>query len=275
VRQCPFCNEALSELQYLGDEHHGDDNYVSDFRGVTCTICGWWVIKLYRHIDGNYIKPRRDSRPDFVHSWHWTHATLKELDPSDITTPIDELRDYLIAKFESRFDVNPRLMEETVGSIFRNMDWNVVVMCYSKDGGIDAIITKDGATAGVQVKRYRDTVGVSQLREFTGALVSKKLTKGVFATTSRFTKTAVGYAEELLPEIRIELMDAPRLFDALHIGRKERLDTIEEVFAGSRLASIFKSNVLNKRILKKHFFSEKSVAVESFRGRPPSYKDTV
>lgn len=145
------------------------------------------------------------------------------------------------------------------------MGWDVTVTCYSKDGGIDAILTKDGATAGVQVKRYRDTIGVQKLREFTGALVSKRLTNGVFATTSRFTKTAIGYVEDLLPEIKIELIDAPRLFDALHIGRREQLKTIEDVFAASGLASILKKKAISRRILKKHFFSEQEFASESLR----------
>lgn len=53
-------------------------------------------------------------------------------------------------------DVHPRVLEQIVCSIFKDLGYKARVTAYSADGGVDVIL--DGAndnTVGVQVKRYK------------------------------------------------------------------------------------------------------------------------
>ena len=71
---------------------------------------------------------------------------------------------------------------------------------FTGDEGIDGIINEDKlglSQIGIQAKRFdeRSKVGRPLIQNFAGALLGKGLTKGVFLTTSTFTKEAVTYAE--------------------------------------------------------------------------------
>jgi len=64
---------------------------------------------------------------------------------------------------------------------------------YSKDGGVDGILHQDELGLDkifFQAKRYNEgnNVTASQLRDFVGTLDTKGVTKGVFITTSKFSK---------------------------------------------------------------------------------------
>ncbi len=84
----------------------------------------------------------------------------------------------------------------------------------SGDGGIDGVINQDPLGLDrmyMQAKRYGDgnVVGSSLIREFFGALDSFKGTKGLFVTTSTFTRDAKDAAEKL--SLRIVLIDGAEL----------------------------------------------------------------
>jgi len=70
----------------------------------------------------------------------------------------------------------------------------------SGDGGIDGVIDQDPLGLDrvyLQAKRYRIDGGVSEpeIRAFSGSLGAAKAHKGVFVTTSYFTKPALDFAE--------------------------------------------------------------------------------
>lgn len=61
------------------------------------------------------------------------------------------------------------------------------------DGGIDGVINQDPLgleKVYVQAKRWQNTVGDSQIRDFSGSLVTRGASKGVFITTSDFSGAA-------------------------------------------------------------------------------------
>ena len=83
----------------------------------------------------------------------------------------------------------------------------------------------DGLEIGAQVKRYRDTIQVNQIRELTGALVQKGITKGIFVMTSRFAKGVPTSAERsAIQGFPIELVDADGLLDRLEIAQRTESD---------------------------------------------------
>lgn len=66
----------------------------------------------------------------------------------------------------------------------------------SGDGGIDGIIKEDKLGLDViyvQAKRWGDTVGRPEIQKFAGALQGHRASKGVFITTSSYTREALEY----------------------------------------------------------------------------------
>lgn len=82
----------------------------------------------------------------------------------------------------------------------------------SGDGGIDGIINEDKLGLDViylQAKRWDNTVPVKEIRDFTGALASKKAKKGIFITTSSFPNSVYEFVGQV--EYKIILIDGERL----------------------------------------------------------------
>ena len=108
---------------------------------------------------------------------------------------------------------------------------------YSSDGGIDGIIKEDKLgldSIYLQAKRYTDkTVGRPEIQAFAGALDLHRARKGVFITTSGFSREAREYVG--LIEKRIVLIDGARL-TALMIEHNVGVST-RQVFAIKALDS--------------------------------------
>lgn len=82
----------------------------------------------------------------------------------------------------------------------------------SGDEGIDGIIKEDKLgldTIYVQAKRWKGVVGRPEIQKFAGALLGQKASKGVFITTSSFTKEAVEYASSV--DRKVVLIDGTKL----------------------------------------------------------------
>jgi restriction system protein len=82
----------------------------------------------------------------------------------------------------------------------------------SGDGGIDGTIKEDKLGLDViyvQAKRWEDTVGRPEIQKFAGALQGQRATKGVFITTSAFTREAKEYAGVI--SSKIILVDGDQL----------------------------------------------------------------
>ena len=74
----------------------------------------------------------------------------------------------------------------------------------SGDGGIDGIIKEDKLGLDViylQAKRWEGVVGSKEIRNFVGSLVGQKANKGVFITTSGFTKDALEYVKTITHKV--------------------------------------------------------------------------
>jgi restriction system protein len=82
----------------------------------------------------------------------------------------------------------------------------------SGDGGIDGIINEDRLGLDViyiQAKRWEGTVGRPEIQKFAGALQGQRARKGVFITTSSYTKEAKDYVSMI--DVKIILIDGDRL----------------------------------------------------------------
>ncbi len=82
----------------------------------------------------------------------------------------------------------------------------------SGDGGIDGIIKEDKLgldTIYIQAKRWEGTVSRPEIQKFAGALQGQRARKGIFLTTSAFSKEARDFAESI--ESKIILLDGETL----------------------------------------------------------------
>lgn len=82
----------------------------------------------------------------------------------------------------------------------------------SGDGGIDGIIKEDKLGLDViyvQAKRWEGTVGRPEIQKFAGALQGQRAAKGVFITTSSYSRDAIEYAEII--NSKIILIDGDQL----------------------------------------------------------------
>lgn len=86
----------------------------------------------------------------------------------------------------------------------------------SGDGGIDGIIKEDRLGLDViylQAKRWEATVGSPEIQKFAGALQGRRARKGVFITTSDYSRTARDFAANI--ENKIILIDGETLADLM------------------------------------------------------------
>jgi restriction system protein len=187
-----------------------------------CPACGWWIAE------------ERAVLPAMC--WqHWavtlaSAPVLEELALDDISVPLQQVRRYLIRKFEARASMHPRLFELTVASVFGDLGYQAYATAYSNDGGVDVILEDgSGARIGVQVKRRRIGVEVEQIRAFLGALVLGGYSRGVYVSASRFSRGAREAARSSTRAVmRIELVDASRFFDMLGYAQLKHPSTPED-----------------------------------------------
>jgi len=86
----------------------------------------------------------------------------------------------------------------------------------SGDEGIDGTIKEDRLgldTIYIQAKRWEGTVSRPEIQKFAGALQGFRAKKGIFITTSAFTKEAVDYAAKI--DSKIVLIDGERLWNLM------------------------------------------------------------
>ncbi len=86
----------------------------------------------------------------------------------------------------------------------------------SGDEGIDGIIKEDRLGLDIifiQAKRWDSTVGRPEIQKFAGALQGQRARKGIFLTTSDFSREAHDYASRI--ESKIVLIDGEQLAQML------------------------------------------------------------
>lgn len=90
--------------------------------------------------------------------------------------------------------VHPTEFEKLVCEFFSLLGYKVQHTGQTNDGGIDGQMWKDGKTYTVQAKRYRENVGVGEVRDFYGSYVGM-FDAGFFVTTSDFSPRTRAWAK--------------------------------------------------------------------------------
>lgn len=149
-----------------------------------------------------------------------------EVETTNIRTPEELLEDgYQKVRQELAQDLlnrvkacSPRFFERLVVELLVKMGYGGSikdageVIGKSGDEGIDGTIKEDRLGLDViyiQAKKWEGIVGRPEIQKFVGALYGQRAKKGVFITTSSFTKDAIDYARSI--ESKVILIDGGQL----------------------------------------------------------------
>lgn len=169
-------------------------------------------------IDVKYLK----QFPEFIEAWR-----KKEEDDDGVETnqhddssqTPQELLEYGYQKIKRELaqelieavkKASPRFFEQLVVDLLLKMGYGGSLIDAGKaigqsgDGGIDGVIKEDRLGLDViyiQAKRWENIVGSNEIRNFVGSLVGQKANRGVFITTSGFTKDALEYVKTITHKV--------------------------------------------------------------------------
>lgn len=142
-------------------------------------------------------------------------ATPEEL----IESAYQQLKDDLVVEIlENIKNMSPTFFERLVVDLLVKMGYGGTrkdageSIGRSGDGGIDGVIKEDRLGLDIvyiQAKRWEGSIGRPEIQKFAGALLGKKGKKGIFITTSSFSKEAEQYVDNL--ENKIVLIDGEKL----------------------------------------------------------------
>ena len=128
---------------------------------------------------------------------------------------------------ETILNKSPREFEKLVVALLQKMGYGgevknaAIVTQQSNDKGIDGIIKEDVLGFGrihIQAKRYdfNNTIGREEIQKFVGALAVAQSNKGVFITTSSFTRGAIEYVNNLNTSATVVLIDGKQLAEHIY-----------------------------------------------------------
>ena len=104
-------------------------------------------------------------------------------------------------------ELSPGEFEALITNLFSKMGLETRLTQASRDGGVDCVAWDMRPIVGgkviVQAKRYKNTVGVSAVRDLYGTVLNEGAAKGILVTTSGYGRSAFDFAKnkplELLP----------------------------------------------------------------------------
>ena len=155
-----------------------------------------------------------------------TEETVSGDDKEETQTPEEQLeeayetlRDNLTSEIITQLkDASPSFFEKVVVEVLVKMGYGGSrkdagqAIGRSDDEGIDGIIKEDRLGLDIiyiQAKKWENTVSRPEIQKFAGALQGKRARKGIFITTSDFSKSAREYASAI--ENKIILIDGQQL----------------------------------------------------------------
>lgn len=176
---------------------------------------------LRQYEEFNEFQRKSNSKvvPEQAESEHPSYATPEEALEYGYQKLTENLADEILEKIMS---CSPAFFERLVVELLVKMGYGgslkeaASIVGKSGDAGIDGVIKEDklGLDAiYIQAKRWETVVGRPEIQKFVGALDGQKARKGIFITTSSFTREAIEYAKGTT--VKVVLIDGDRLADLM------------------------------------------------------------
>ena len=122
-------------------------------------------------------------------------------------------------------DLSPSEFESLITNLFQKMGLETRLTQASRDGGVDCVAYDPrpifGGKVVIQAKRYKDTVGVSAVRDLFGTVQNEGASKGILVATSGYGPAAYEFASGK----PLELLSGSHLLHLLqeHAGIEARI----------------------------------------------------
>lgn len=127
-------------------------------------------------------------------------------------------------------DLNPREFESLITNLFEKMGLETRQTRPSRDGGVDCVAYDPrpifGGKVVIQAKRYKNTVGVSAVRDLYGTVQNEGASKGILVTTSGYGRSSFEFANGK----PLELLDGSNLLYLLaeHAGIEAKIEVPDD-----------------------------------------------
>lgn len=185
---CPYCTGDVSIFDHAahtdksGFRHYFHEKHV-------CNLCGFWCeINDYDHGMTNHVTMIQRSM-------------LQQFNINDAALEYKEIGSHLNNNYSDIYNLSPRVFEELIADVYKNLGYEVVLTQQSNDGGFDLILLEKNSHDQILVecKRYAPSrkVGVELVRQLSGSMVDKETERSIFVTTSSYTKGALQYTDRL------------------------------------------------------------------------------
>lgn len=123
-------------------------------------------------------------------------------------------------------ELSPSEFESLITNLFEKMGLETRLTVASRDGGVDCVAFDPrpifGGKVVIQAKRYKNTVGVSAVRDLFGTMQNEGASKGILVTTSGYGKASFEFADGK----PIELLSGSNLLFLLaeHAGLEAKIE---------------------------------------------------
>jgi restriction system protein len=144
------------------------------------------------------------------------------IEESDVLSTLDQRPNLM--------ELSSREFESLITNLFEKMGLETRQTTPSRDGGVDCVAYDPrpifGGKVVIQAKRYKNTVGVSAVRDLFGTLQNEGASKGILVTTSGYGRAAFEFASGK----PMELLDGANLLYLLqeHAGLEARIVAPED-----------------------------------------------
>jgi restriction system protein len=183
------------------------------------------------------------SKVDAIACLHGLNAHVSR-DPTELQ-PIRPIVDFnmvdhrfiegsdVLGELEERpnlMELTPNEFEGLITNLFQKMGLETKLTQASRDGGVDCVAWDMRPVVGgkviVQAKRYKNTVGVSAVRDLFGTVHNEGAAKGILITTSGYGTSSFEFAKNK----PLELLDGSNLLYLLeeHTGVRARIEVPDD-----------------------------------------------
>lgn len=144
------------------------------------------------------------------------------VEESDVLSTLDQRPNLM--------DLSPKEFENLITNLFTKMGLETRQNQASRDGGVDCVAFDNrpifGGKVVIQAKRYKNTVGVSAVRDLFGTVQNEGASKGILVTTSGYGGASFAFASGK----PLELLDGANLLSLLadYTGVEARIQVPEE-----------------------------------------------
>lgn len=144
------------------------------------------------------------------------------VEETDVLSSIDQRSNLM--------ELTPGEFEALITNLFEKMGLETRMTQASRDGGVDCVAYDPrpifGGKVVIQAKRYKNTVGVSAVRDLFGTMQNEGASKGILVTTSGYGKASFQFAENK----PLELLSGSNLLYLLeeHAGISAKIEPPED-----------------------------------------------